>query len=177
MYREESRRGRARCADRGASSWRNFQLAPLSPIAPMLAQTAADVGEALEQLGGECASNGRWTARASSCTRSAIRAHYTRSSNEVTAAVPEIVETAQGLAGARDDPRRRSDRVHAGGRPHAVSSHDAPLRPQARCRAAARRLPMRAFFFDCLHFEGESLTWPAGARALRCAGARGAVRS
>src|SRR5687768_17788620 len=35
----------------GESALANFQLELLSPVAPMLAQTAADVGEALEQLG------------------------------------------------------------------------------------------------------------------------------
>ena len=39
----------------GAAALAQFQLQPLSPIAPMLAQTAADVGEALEQLGGDVA--------------------------------------------------------------------------------------------------------------------------
>ena len=33
----------------------SFQLEVLSPIAPMLAQTAADPGEALRELGGEAA--------------------------------------------------------------------------------------------------------------------------
>ena len=39
----------------GGASLAQFQLEPLSPIAPMLAQTAADVREALAQLGGEVA--------------------------------------------------------------------------------------------------------------------------
>src|SRR5207248_4908952 len=39
----------------GADALRRFQLELFSPVAPMLAQTAADVGEALTELQGEVA--------------------------------------------------------------------------------------------------------------------------
>ena len=92
---------------------------------------------------------------------------YTRSLNDVTAAVPEIVEARAGAAGARADPRRRGDRARADGAPHAVPGHDAPLRPQARRRAHARASCRCAvFFFDCLHLRRRerSLDRPARER-------------
>ena len=39
----------------GADALGRFQLELFSPVAPMLAQTAADVAEALKELGGEAA--------------------------------------------------------------------------------------------------------------------------
>ena len=83
---------------------------------------------------------------------------YTRSSNEVTAAVPEIVETVQGL------PARE---MILDGEAIAFTAADRPHPFQVTMRRFGRKLdveklrgelPMRAFFFDCLHFEGETLT-------------------
>src|SRR4030095_7904947 len=82
----------------GAGSLAQFHLAPLAPIAPMLAQTAADVGEALAQLGGEVAFEWKMDGARIQLHKvgESVRI-YTRSSNEVTAAVPEIVETVRSL--------------------------------------------------------------------------------
>ena len=83
---------------------------------------------------------------------------YTRSSNEVTAAVPEIVETVQGL------PARE---MILDGEAIAFTTDGRPRPFQVTMRRFGRKLdveklrselPMQAFFFDCLHFEGESLT-------------------
>ena len=48
----------------GAAGLAKFQLEPLSPIAPMLAQTANDVAEALANSATRRRSNGKWTERA-----------------------------------------------------------------------------------------------------------------
>jgi DNA ligase-1 len=143
----------------GATSLAQFQLQPLSPIAPMLAQTAADVGEALAQLGGEVAFEWKMDGariqlhKAGDCVRI-----YTRSSNEVTAAVPEIVETAQAL------PARE---LILDGEAIAFTTDGRPRPFQVTMRRFGRKLdveklrselPMQAFFFDCLHFEGDTLT-------------------
>ena len=83
---------------------------------------------------------------------------YTRSSNEVTAAVPEIVETVQSL------PARE---MILDGEAIAFTTDGRPRPFQVTMRRFGRKLdveklrselPMQAFFFDCLHFEGESLT-------------------
>ena len=85
-------------------------------------------------------SNGRWTARASRCTsrRATVRI-YTRNLNDVSAAMPEIVEAVRALP-ARDLILDGEAIAFDAPRPAAsVPDHDAPLRPQARCREAARR--------------------------------------
>src|SRR5260370_1107121 len=80
----------------GTESLARFQLELFVPAAPMLAQTAADVGEALRALGGEAAFEWKMDG-------ARIQVHkvsddvriYTRSLNEVTGAVPEIVEVVR----------------------------------------------------------------------------------
>lgn len=143
----------------GATSLAQFQLQPLSPIAPMLAQTAADVGEALAQLGGEVAFEWKMDGARIQLHKAGDSVRiYTRSSNEVTAAVPEIVETAQAL------PARE---LILDGEAIAFTTDGRPRPFQVTMRRFGRKLdveklrselPMQAFFFDCLHFEGDSLT-------------------
>jgi len=53
----------------GATGLAGFHLELFSPVSPMLAQTAADVEEALSALQARLLSNGRWTVHASKCTR------------------------------------------------------------------------------------------------------------
>jgi len=83
----------------GIAALEKFQLELFAPIAPMLAQTAADVAEALGELKGEVEFEWKMDG-------ARIQAHkvgddvrlYTRSLNDVTAAVPEIVATVRGLS-------------------------------------------------------------------------------
>src|SRR5258708_26341793 len=77
----------------GAESLARFQLELFVPAVPMLAQTAADVAEALRALGGEAAFEWKMDGARIQVHKvsDAVRI-YTRSLNEVTGAVPEIVE-------------------------------------------------------------------------------------
>ena len=143
----------------GVESLAQFQLEPLSPIAPMLAQTAADVGEALTQLGGEVAFEWKMDGARIQLHKAgdAVRI-YTRSSNEVTAAVPEIVETVQGLPAREMILDGEAIAFTAGGRPHPFQVTMRRFGRKLDVEKLRGELPMQAFFFDCLHFEGESLT-------------------
>jgi DNA ligase-1 len=142
----------------GEAALSQFQLELMSPIAPMLAQTAADVTEALEQFpeGAEF----EWK-----MDGARIQLHkagdevriYTRTLNDVTAALPEIVAAAHGLP-ARD--------LILDGEAIAFGPSGRPLPFQTTMRRFGRKLniealrtelPMRAFFFDCLHLDGSSL--------------------
>ena len=80
----------------GVAALGAFQLEVFAPVAPMLAQTAATVGEALRELGGEAAFEWKMDG-------ARIQVHkaggdvriYTRGLNDVSGAVPEIVEAAR----------------------------------------------------------------------------------
>jgi DNA ligase-1 len=143
----------------GVASLAQFQLEPLSPIAPMLAQTAADVGEALTQLGGEVDLEWKMDGARIQLHKvgNSIRI-YTRSSNDVTAAVPEIVETAQALSAQEVILDGEAIAFTAAGRPHPFQITMRRFGRKLDVEKLRSELPMRAFFFDCLHFEGESLT-------------------
>ncbi|MGH8174913.1 MAG: ATP-dependent DNA ligase [Steroidobacter sp.] len=142
----------------GIEALRQFQLEPLSPIAPMLAQTAAHVAEALEQLQGEAAFEWKMDgARIQLHKVADVVRIYTRSLNDVTAAVPEIVEAMQALP---------VHEVILDGEAIAFSESGRPRPFQITMRRFGRKLdveklrvelPMQAFFFDCLRLEGESL--------------------
>jgi DNA ligase 1 len=143
----------------GAASLAQFQLAPLSPIAPMLAQVAADVSEALAQLGGEVAFEWKMDGARIQLHKvgDSVRI-YTRSSNEVTAAVPEIVETVQGLPAREMILDGEAIAFNTNGRPHPFQITMRRFGRKLDVAKLRAELPMQAFFFDCLHFAGESLT-------------------
>ena len=116
-------------------------------------------------------SSGRWTARASRCTRRQTTVRiYTRALNEVTAAVPEIVEAVRALPARELDPGRRGDRLRPRGPAAPVSGHDAPLRPQAQRRGAARRAADAGVLLRLPAPRGAQPRRSADARALRGAG-------
>jgi DNA ligase-1 len=143
-----------------------FHLEILAPVAPMLAQTAAYPAEALEQLGGEAAFEWKMDGARIQVHKAgdAVRI-YTRNLNEVGAAIPEIVEAVASLP-ARD--------LILDGEAIAYNGSDRPHPFQVTMRRFGRKLdvermraelPMRAFFFDCLRHEGESLVdWPTRER-------------
>ena len=82
----------------GETALDQFQLQLFSPVAPMLAQTAADVGAALQELPGELAFEWKMDgARIQVHKQAATVRIYTRALNEVTAAIPEVVELVRAL--------------------------------------------------------------------------------
>ena len=124
----------------------------------MLAQTAADVGDALGQA--------RWrggprqpssTACACRCTATATQVSiFTRTSDDVTARLPEVVAAVRALPVRHAGRRRRGDRAAPGRPPAAVPGDRVALRAPRRRRRPAR-CRWRAFFFDLLHLDGDDL--------------------
>ena len=83
----------------GAAGLGRFQLELFSPVAPMLAQTAADVEAALRELGGaEAALEWKLDGARVQAHKEGERVRlYTRTLNEVTDALPEIVAAVRAL--------------------------------------------------------------------------------
>ncbi|HXX48300.1 MAG TPA: ATP-dependent DNA ligase [Myxococcota bacterium] len=144
--------------DEGAAGLARFQLELGSPIAPMLAQTAADVAEALEQLGGELAFEWKMDGARVQVHRSgaAVRV-FSRSSNEVTAAVPEVVELALALPARELVLDGEVLAFAASGRPHPFQVTMRRFGRKLDVEKSRAGLPLRAFFFDCMRLGGESL--------------------
>jgi DNA ligase-1 len=135
-----------------------FGLEILSPVAPMLAQTASDPAGALQELGGEAAFEWKMDGARIQLHKSGdVVRVYTRNLNEVGDAVPEIVEAAR--AWPVEDAILDGEAI-------ALDERGRPLPFQITMRRFGRRLdvetlraelPMQAFYFDCLRLDGASL--------------------
>src|SRR5437667_11203483 len=142
----------------GETSLARFALAVFQPVQPMLAQPAEDVADALERLGTAAFEWKLDGARVQAHKSGGEIRVYTRSLNEVTAAVPEIV-AALGDCAARE--------VILDGETIALKPDGTPYPFQETMRRFGRKLdvealrttfPLNVFFFDCLLVDREDLT-------------------
>jgi len=142
----------------GEAGLSRFALTVFRPVQPMLAQTAADVADALQRLGRaafEWKLDGvRVQAHQS---RGEIRV-YTRNLNEVTSAVPEIVAALRACGERELVLDGEAIALRPDGKPHPFQ--DTMSRFGSRLEVEARRAerPLSVFFFDCLLASGEDIT-------------------
>jgi DNA ligase-1 len=142
----------------GAEGLLSFQLELFSPISPMLAQTAADVGEALRELPGEVAFEWKLDgARIQAHKRGDEVRLYTRALNDVTSAVPEIVDLVRGLPAQSLILDGEALAFDTAGRPHPFQITMRRFGRKLNVEAVRAGLPVQAFFFDCLRREEASL--------------------
>jgi DNA ligase 1 len=142
----------------GASGLARFALVLMQPVAPMLAQPASDVAEALRAFG---TASFEWK-----LDGARVQVHrsgddvrvFTRNRNDVTASAPEIVDAMRAIA-SRD--------LVLDGEAIALQADGAPQPFQTTMRRFGRTkdvaamqasLPLSVYFFDCLRLEGRSLT-------------------
>jgi DNA ligase-1 len=141
----------------GAHGLDAFELKVMRPVLPMLAQPGEDVADALAQLGEAALELKLDGAR--------IQAHkagdevrvFTRSLQDVTVAVPEVVELVRAL------PARE---LVLDGEAIALRADGSPLPFQTTMRRFGRRLevermraelPLMSSFFDCILLDGAPL--------------------
>jgi DNA ligase-1 len=142
----------------GTEALGKFQLELFLPVAPMLAQTAPDVATALRELGGEVALEWKMDgARIQLHKRGADVRIYTRGLNDVTAALPEIVELAGTLTPQALIIDGEAVAVDAAGRPHPFQITMRRVGRRLDVEALRSGLPLQAFFFDCLRIEEQSI--------------------
>jgi DNA ligase-1 len=142
----------------GSTSLGQFQLEVLSPVAPMLAQTAADTAEALRQLSGEVALEWKMDGARIQVHKLADTVRiYTRSLNEVTSAVPEITASVQHLAVREVVLDGEAIAFTTSGRPQPFQITMRRFGRKLNVEKLRAELPIRAFFFDCLRLEDRSL--------------------
>ncbi len=142
----------------GAAGLGRFQLEVLSPVAPMLAQTATDTAEALRQLTGDVAFEWKMDGARIQVHRSADTVRiYTRNLNEVTAAVPEIAEVVRALPVRDLILDGEAIAFNASGRPHPFQTTMRRFGRKLDVETLRAELPMKAFFFDCLRLDGVSI--------------------
>ena len=138
----------------GETALAEFTLRVGQPVGPMLAQTATGVTEALERLGGE----GVFEAKLDGARVQIHRAGddvsiYTRSLDDVTARLPEVVEATLALPVKDLIADGEAIALRADGRPHRFQ-----VTASRFGRAASRaEQPLSVFFFDVLHLDGVDL--------------------
>ena len=142
----------------GSESLARFQLELFVPAAPMLAQTAADVAEALKALGGEAAFEWKMDGARIQVHKVSDEVRiYTRSLNEVTGAVPEIVEMVRTFGAAALVLDGEAIAFDSSERPHPFQITMRRFGRKLNVESSRTELPIRAYFFDCLHFDGRSI--------------------
>jgi DNA ligase-1 len=142
----------------GAAALGKFQLELFVPVAPMLAQTAPDVATALRELGGEAALEWKMDGARIQVHKDASEVRiYTRGLNDVTAALPEIVELAGTLPPQALIIDGEAIAIDAAGRPHPFQITMRRVGRRLDVEALRSGLPLRAFFFDCLRIGDQSI--------------------
>jgi DNA ligase-1 len=142
----------------GAPGLARFQLELFVPVAPMLAQSAADVATALRELGGEAAFEWKMDGARIQVHKSAAEVRiYTRGLHEVTAALPEIAELARTLTAQVLILDGEVIALDSAGRPHPFQITMRRVGRRLDVEAMRVGLPLKAFFFDCLRLEAESI--------------------
>ncbi|MBS0422407.1 MAG: ATP-dependent DNA ligase [Proteobacteria bacterium] len=142
----------------GAAGLAGFHLQLFSPVSPMLAQTAADVDEALNILKGDVAFEWKMDGARIQVHKvdSEVRI-YTRNLNEVTDAIPEIVANVRSLPVRTLVLDGEAIVFDAAGRPHPFQVTMRRFGRKLNVAELRATLPIRAFYFDCLRFESQSI--------------------
>ncbi len=131
-----------------------FRLEVGRPVGPMLAQSATSVAEALAKVGGTAAIDAKLDGMRLQIHRHGEDIHlYTRTLDDVTARMPEIVEAVAALP---------VESLVADGEAIALREDGSPEHFQVTAsrlgrRSGTERVPLRAFVFDVLHLDGVDL--------------------
>ncbi|HZY29332.1 MAG TPA: ATP-dependent DNA ligase [Jiangellaceae bacterium] len=146
----------------GTDGLQRFQLAVGAPLRPMLAQSAPDLADALGRTG-PAAIEWKLDGIRVQIHRDGDRVTvFTRTLDDVTSRVPELVEEAMSLPVAS---------IVLDGEVIALGPDRRPLPFQQTASRVGRRLdvatarsavPLSTFVFDCLHLDGHDLVGAPG---------------
>ncbi len=135
-----------------------FSLQLFQPLLPMLAQPALDVEDALRQLG-TAALEWKLDGVRVQVHRSGEEVRvYSRGLNDITPAVPEIVEAARVLPSRASILDGELIALQGGGRPHPFQVTMRRFGRRLDVERMRQELPLSVFFFDCLRNEEQDLT-------------------
>ena len=151
----------------GEAALTGFTLQVGRPVGPMLAQTAGGVAEALDKLGGKAVFEAKLDGARVQIHRAGDDVSiYTRSLDDVTARLPEVVEATLALPVKDLIADGEAIALRADGRPHRFQVTASRFgrgggrggKDRSVDIAAARAAqPLSVFFFDILHLDGVDL--------------------
>ncbi|MDH4103358.1 MAG: ATP-dependent DNA ligase [Thermoleophilia bacterium] len=141
----------------GPAGLAQFRLAPLQPVKPMLAKTAENVAEALERVG---RAGVEWKLDGARiqvhCVGAEVRV-FTRNLADVSDRVPEIVEAIAALRAESLVLDGEAIALRADGRPQPFQVTMSRFGTKRVVDDLPPTTPLSAFYFDCLHADGEDL--------------------
>jgi len=151
---------------RGVAGLREFRLQVGRAMQPMLAQTASSIDAALARVGASGAAGGAPEAAVEwKLDGGRVQVHrdggqvgvFTRTLDDITARVPEVVEAALALPVGSAVLDGEVIALRPGGRPHPFQVTASRVGSRLDVDRLRGELPLTSFFFDLLHLDGEDL--------------------
>jgi DNA ligase-1 len=156
----------------GEAGLARYAIAVFQPLAPMLAQPADDIAEALQQIRAAALEWKLDGARVQVHKRDAEIRIYTRTGNEVTSAAPEIVEAVGTSTAHTLILDGEAIALKASGAPYPFQETMSRFGRVLDIEAMRAKMPLSVFFFDCLRRDDLDLVpAPAARRFEALAGA------
>jgi ATP-dependent DNA ligase I len=141
----------------GAAGLRAFRLEVGRPLLPMLAQSADSIAEALARSSPAALEWKLDGARTQIHVQGSDVCVFTRSLDDITARVPELIEMAQRLPVESLVLDGEVIALRADGRPHPFQVSASRFGSRLDVDRLRAELPLTPFIFDVLHVNGEDL--------------------
>jgi len=142
----------------GQAALEQFTLRVGRPVGPMLAQTATGVREALERLGGTAVFEAKLDGARVQIHRTGDAVSiYTRSLDDVTERLPDVVDAMLALPVTDLIADAEAIALRADGSPHRFQVTASRFGRSVDIAAARESQPLSVFVFDLLHLDGEDL--------------------
>ena len=141
----------------GAAALAGFSIRLMQPVLPMLAQPAEDVKAAMAQLGTAILEWKLDGARVQVHKSGDEVRVFTRSLNDVTPAVPEVVDAAKRAKAHSLILDGEAIALRGDGRPQPFQLTMRRFGRKLDAQALRAELPLSVFFFDCLLADGEPM--------------------
>jgi DNA ligase-1 len=151
----------------GTEGLGRFAIRLLEPVRPMLAQTAEDVPDALAHLGRAAVEFKLDGARVQVHKAGEQVRVFSRRMNDVTPAVPELVEAVRALPAREIILDGEALAMRPEGRPHPFQVTMRRFGRRLEIERMRESLPLSAYFFDCLYLDGGDLTGEPATRRFR----------
>jgi DNA ligase 1 len=141
----------------GAGALDRFRLELFRPLLPMLAQPADDAAAALAELGEAALEWKLDGARVQVHKSGDVVRVFTRRLNEVSEALPEVLEAARSLPVRSAVLDGEAIVLRRDGRPEPFQVTMRRFGRRLDVPRLRQALPLSVFFFDCLHLGGDDL--------------------
>ena len=141
----------------GAAALRQFRLQVGRPLAPMLAQTAATIDEAISKIKPAAVDFKLDGVRIQVHRDGDDVAIYTRSLDDITSRLPEVVETVRAIPARTLVLDGEAIALDADGRPAPFQVTASRVGRRGDPAVLRTVTPVSSFFFDLLHLDDEDL--------------------